>query len=267
MHFLVTRCDVRGGASLSLTRGAGPGSPAAQSTVGCAVKRAWLRSRGRSIVSMDQCTQAILAHDPARCPRRQCGLAARRSLLQPVVCVGRENSIVTAGTESRRGRRRCLARETEHRDRLLPEGDPRTVQSNPYHRRADRLASGGAGILVDEAVEPLPAHDRPALWDRLGVGCRKSIRTQRRSIQAESIRRRPCCCRAAKVHVGYAARSWSSTAIGSPITCQLASLVLRKVFAANDDDLLELRAESPQPAQRWRRLSGRSPARSNPGAS
>ncbi len=30
--------------------------------------------------------------------------------------------------------------------------------------------SGGAQVLVDEAVEPLPTHDRATFWDRLGLG-------------------------------------------------------------------------------------------------
>ena len=36
------------------------------------------------------------------------------------------------------------------------------------------LASGGAGILVDEAVEPLLTHDHVALWDRLRLGRAKA---------------------------------------------------------------------------------------------
>jgi len=51
----------------------------------CAVKKPWFRSRGRSIVFVDQATQAILAHDSARRRRRHRGLAARRSRVQTLV--------------------------------------------------------------------------------------------------------------------------------------------------------------------------------------
>jgi hypothetical protein len=37
-------------------------------------------------------------------------------------------------------------------------------------RDGDPLASGGARILVDETVEPLPAHDQAALRDGLRIG-------------------------------------------------------------------------------------------------
>ena len=51
----------------------------------CAVKRPWFRSRGGSVVFVDQSTQAILPRHSAHRQRRHRGLAARRPLVQPLV--------------------------------------------------------------------------------------------------------------------------------------------------------------------------------------
>ena len=50
---------------------------------------------------------------------------------------------------------------------ICPEG---SADGLVQQRRDDWLVSGGARVLVDEAVEPLPARDRAALWDWLRLG-------------------------------------------------------------------------------------------------
>ena len=52
---------------------------------GCAVKKPRFRSRGGSVVFVNQSTQAILPHDSAQRQGRHSGLAARRPLIQPLV--------------------------------------------------------------------------------------------------------------------------------------------------------------------------------------
>ena len=50
---------------------------------------------------------------------------------------------------------------------ICPEG---SADGLVQQRRDDWLVSGGARVLVDEAVEPLLTYHHAAIWDRLGLG-------------------------------------------------------------------------------------------------
>ena len=60
-------------------------------------------------------------------------------------------------------------RVTGHSDVQCPKGMD-GLTSPTCAISADRLLSGGARILADETVEPLPTHDLAAIRDRLGLG-------------------------------------------------------------------------------------------------